>query len=434
MRATAWIRRDKEAKSDLILAISPAELQHIRGCETSRDIWLKLQGIYASRGPARKATLLKKLALQKLQEGEDVREHINRFFDAVDKLSVMDVDINQDLLSILLLYSLPPSYENFRCAIESRDELPKAEVLKVKILEESEARGQKTHDGEAGAMAAWRKPKGGWKKNNPTQHNKPETDSNPAAKIKCFKCHKLRHKAVDCPKKTASQAKSTKAVEADDTYCTSEERQDAALKASLNHAPDKWCIDSGSTSHVCRNEGASVKFTDSERGTLSLASKASTEIEAKGIVRLKATDGSKNRKIDLTETLFVPDLRTNLMSVSKITDHGNEVLLRKRDAIVLGTDGSTKMVADRIGDLYYMRGGEEAQTAVDDGNRMELELWHKRMGHLNARDLVEMSTKHRVSGLNLGSARGLPPCEVCMKGKLTALQFPRKSLRSTTKL
>jgi len=47
----------------------------------------------------------------------------------------MDVLINEDLLNIMLLYSLywlPASYENFRCAIESHDKLPSAEALKVK--------------------------------------------------------------------------------------------------------------------------------------------------------------------------------------------------------------------------------------------------------------------------------------------------------------
>ena len=69
-----------------------------------------------------------------MAEGEDVREHIRRFFDAVDKLHEMEVEINQDLLTILVLYSLPGSFENFRCAIESRDELSDSEALKIKII------------------------------------------------------------------------------------------------------------------------------------------------------------------------------------------------------------------------------------------------------------------------------------------------------------
>jgi hypothetical protein len=70
----------------------------------------------------------------------DIREHLNKFADTVDKLSEMDININDDLLAVMMLYSLPASYENFRIAIESRDELPSPENLKIKILEDDEAR------------------------------------------------------------------------------------------------------------------------------------------------------------------------------------------------------------------------------------------------------------------------------------------------------
>lgn len=51
----AFRRNDKKARSDLILSIHPSELQQVRGCETARQVWLKLESIYASKGPARKA-------------------------------------------------------------------------------------------------------------------------------------------------------------------------------------------------------------------------------------------------------------------------------------------------------------------------------------------------------------------------------------------
>lgn len=150
----AWTREDKKAKADLILSISPSELKQVRGCETSRELWLKLEAIFASKGPARKATLLKQLTLHRMQEGDDLREHMKKFFDAVDKLNAMNVDINADLLSIMLLYSLPEGFENFRCAIESRDNLPDVEIFKVKILEENDARKQKMNANTSGAMMA----------------------------------------------------------------------------------------------------------------------------------------------------------------------------------------------------------------------------------------------------------------------------------------
>ncbi|GBP23900.1 Retrovirus-related Pol polyprotein from transposon TNT 1-94 [Eumeta japonica] len=126
----AWIKTDRKAKSEVILAISSTELQHVRGCNTSREVWQKLASVYASKGPARKALLLKQLMLHKMSEGGDVRDHVNKFSDIVDRLGAMDIQVNKDLLSIMLLFSLPDSYEGFKCAIESRDELLRLKLSK----------------------------------------------------------------------------------------------------------------------------------------------------------------------------------------------------------------------------------------------------------------------------------------------------------------
>lgn len=139
----AWDTEDKKVKSTIILAISPSELRQVKDCQTARDVWVRLYEIYQSKGPARKAMLLKRLILTKM-EGTSVRDHVRSFFDIVDRLKDLDIEINNDMLSIILLYSLPEEYDNFRCAIESRDELPKPESLKIKVIEESDARQSKS--------------------------------------------------------------------------------------------------------------------------------------------------------------------------------------------------------------------------------------------------------------------------------------------------
>jgi hypothetical protein len=52
-----------------------------------------------------------------MKNGEDMRDHIRNFFDVVDKLEEMELCIINDLLAILLLYSIPDEYEPFRIAI-----------------------------------------------------------------------------------------------------------------------------------------------------------------------------------------------------------------------------------------------------------------------------------------------------------------------------
>jgi len=60
----AWNKGDSKAKSDIVLSISVSKLKQIKGCVTSKDVWRKLETIFQSKGPARKAILLKWFMLQ----------------------------------------------------------------------------------------------------------------------------------------------------------------------------------------------------------------------------------------------------------------------------------------------------------------------------------------------------------------------------------
>lgn len=68
---------------------------------------------------------------------------LDNFLGAVDKLGDLEIDINQDLFTVILLRSLPSNYEILRWAKESRDSLSLSEAPKTKTLEESEARNAK---------------------------------------------------------------------------------------------------------------------------------------------------------------------------------------------------------------------------------------------------------------------------------------------------
>jgi len=48
-------------------------------------------------------------------------------------------------------------------------------------------------------------------------------------------------------------------------------------------------------------------------------------------------------------------LRTNLVSVARITDVGREIIFNNREAQVISRDGDVRLVADRRDDLYYVR-------------------------------------------------------------------------------
>jgi len=104
-----WEKSDQKAKGKIILAIKPSELKHITECETSKEVWMKLKELHQSSGPARKATMLKRLLRYKMANDENVRDYLANFFQTTDRLREMDINIPQDLIALMLMNSLPPS-------------------------------------------------------------------------------------------------------------------------------------------------------------------------------------------------------------------------------------------------------------------------------------------------------------------------------------
>lgn len=425
--ANAWTIGDNKAKSDIILSINPSELKQIKGCVTSREVWQKLESIYQSRGPARKATLLKQLILHRMQDGDDVRHHVRKFFDAVDKLSEMEVDINADLLAILLLYSLPVSFSNFRCAIESRDTLPTPETLRIKIIEESDARTNDTQGAIQNAMAA----KG---RSNVNKNKQQKSGSRARGDFK-FRC---RHKAVDCQK--GGNFRSFAKASEDAVLCARENftNTEVASQSETAKSNDIWCLDSGSTSHLCKERDKFVEITDSRSGKLDLATNASSDIVARGRASFTADVRGSKKHVTLKGALHVPDLRNNLLSVAKITDNNCEVVFKKNCATIVGQDGSIKLLAKRVGDLYLVReeGRQSRCLASRDAkystnSPSALEVWHRRLGHLNVKDLTMGGRTGAMRGLSLGDCNGDLKCDICCRGKMTRTPFPKQSERKS---
>lgn len=434
-----WSDADSKAKSDLILSIHPSELKQVKGLVTSREVWLRLENIYQSKGPGRKATLLKQLLLHRMENGEDIREHVRKFFDTIDKLNEMEVDINKDLQAIMLLYSLPPCFENFRCAIESRDDLPSPEVLRIKVIEESDARKSDIRGTTQNAMFTkrWNQKKG--------MVNNSASGKQKSFKYRCHRCREIGHKAVDCPKKDGNTRSTAKSAEDDVILCAIEcfaEKQTHEVFKAENCAGNfKWCVDSGATSHLCYDKQLFTKIDVSKRGKLNLASNQSTEITAKGNVSFAAELDGKVKNVNLTEVLFVPDLRTNLLSVSKMTDKGCEVLFTKDSATVIGSDGKIKVTANRVGDLYYICESkqEPCRKSLETANSSEVEssnliAWHRRLGHLNVSDLRKAQRDNVIIGLDVKEFGNNFECEVCLRGKMTRTPFPTRSDRKSENL
>lgn len=170
-------------------------------------------------------------------ENSSMSQHFNNYFDLFEKLVEVDIKLQDELLTIILLSSLPKEYENFVIAIESRDELPKVNVLKTKLIEEGKRReGSVVQD--SGEMAFFAK-----------QRKLPSHSQGRTVRGKCYKCNKKGHYAASCrsqstvPTKTVASFAMLNAIECE----------------HLNN--NVWVLDSGTTSHMCCDKNLFVKLT-----------------------------------------------------------------------------------------------------------------------------------------------------------------------------
>ena len=67
------------------------------------------------------------------------------------------------------------------------------------------------------------------------------------------------------------------------------------------------------------------------------------------------------------------------MSVTKITDKGHEVIFKKTAAYVLNESKEVVVVAERQGDLYYVKEVPENAGMLNQKPNSEIMDWHVRL-------------------------------------------------------
>jgi hypothetical protein len=115
------------------LQLSNNVLQECFEEKSAATLWLKLESICMQKDLTSKMHIKMKLFTHKLQEKGFILMHISVFTEIMANLTSMEVKFDdEDLTLLLLLYSLPTSYSNFRDTIlYSHDELTVSKVYEA---------------------------------------------------------------------------------------------------------------------------------------------------------------------------------------------------------------------------------------------------------------------------------------------------------------
>ena len=74
-------------------------------------MWKKLADLYERKNVQNKALMIQKLVTMKYKEGDSMSEHLSSFQEIVNQLTTNEITLSDELQALLLLSSLPDSWE-----------------------------------------------------------------------------------------------------------------------------------------------------------------------------------------------------------------------------------------------------------------------------------------------------------------------------------
>ncbi|GKB75211.1 copia LTR rider [Tanacetum coccineum] len=290
---TAALKMDvyKKAHSVLLLCLDNKVLREVNKEDSAAGVWLKLETLYMTKSLANKLYLKKKLFTFYMDSGKKLSEHIDVFNKLIDDLSNIDVDIDDEDQALILLASLPYSYDNFmETLLYGRESLTLEDVLSNLNSRELKKMTYAKDDGD-GLYVRGR-----------SDHR-------------------------DCPKKNKKISTGFVKKNAGQGFGMHSEGFDNGdlLMAVSEERFLEWIMDSGGSFHMTPRRDFLFDFKEFNGGTVFLGDNRACAIMGIGKVRVQMKDGSS---FVLENVRYIPELKRNLISLGTLDREGYTVKLQ----------------------------------------------------------------------------------------------------------
>ena len=134
-----WKRLDKEAKAQICLTLKDEPLNGVLHAETSKEVWDKLCERYEGKGKQTVAYLIGKLFWMTFTDESPLKPQLNAMRHKAHILSSLGLKLEDALIAIAMVISLPESYSTLRTILMSTEDkiLPDSIIAQVLIEEKS---------------------------------------------------------------------------------------------------------------------------------------------------------------------------------------------------------------------------------------------------------------------------------------------------------
>ncbi|GKB93701.1 retrotransposon protein, putative, ty1-copia subclass [Tanacetum coccineum] len=292
MEAQTKAELNKKAHSPVILCLGNKVVREVTEETTAAGVWSKLETLYMTKSLANKLYMKKKLYTFCMPAGRKISEHIDEFNKII--LDLANIEFKDEDLALLLLTSLPTSYEHFvDTLLYGREALTSKDVMAILNLKEIKERSKAKGDDGEGLYVKRRTDRRDLRQSREKSRSKSR-----GGRLKCYICksedHLKRNYQKNNRKKSTGYAKKDEQPSSSgSTYDDSEVMMVMSKQALLD-----WIMDSGCSYHMTPRLDILLDFLECDRGSVQLGDNRECKIREGYTVKLhsgkvKVINGSR---------------------------------------------------------------------------------------------------------------------------------------------
>nr|GEU48166.1 retrovirus-related Pol polyprotein from transposon TNT 1-94 [Tanacetum cinerariifolium] len=240
-------------------------LREVTGETIAAEVWSKLETLYMTKSLANKLYLKKKLYAFYMSAGRKISEHIDEFNKIVLDLENIKVKFEDEDLALLLLTSLPASFEHFvDTLLYGREALTLRDVMATLNLKEIKERSKAKGDDGEGLYV-----RGRTDRRDSRQSRRKSRSKSRGGRLKCYICQSEDHLKRNCPKNNRKQStgyvkKDKQPRSSGSTYDNYEVMMVMTAQALLDWIIDlvySWVTTGSEFEHLCIESGIARHLT-----------------------------------------------------------------------------------------------------------------------------------------------------------------------------
>ncbi|KAE8703438.1 cytochrome P450 71A9-like [Hibiscus syriacus] len=403
MKNEDWALPDRQALGVIRLTLSRNITFNIAKEKTTTSLMAALSSMYEKPSASNKVHLMRRLFNLWMAEGASVAQHLNEINTITTQLSSVEIEFDDEVRALILLSSLPDSWNATVTAVSSSSGNSKLKFDDVRDLVLSEEI-RRRESGEASTSSALHTESRGRtsERNLNRGRSKSRTGKSKTGKkdFTCYNCGKKCHFKRDCraPKKNTGAQDSANVIE---------ETGDVMI-LSVNSPIESWILDSGASFHSTPCREIMENYVSGDFGKVHLADDETLKIVGKGDIRLKLPNQTT---WTLKGVRHIPGLKRNLISVGQLDGEGFSTTFSGCEWKI--TKGALVIARGKKTSTLYITSNLENIIAVADADGKS-NLWHQRLGHMSEKGMKTLLSKGKLPDLKNIDV-GL--CEDCIFGK-----------------